>query len=272
MLEQRPGLFPNEGQENWVQPFKLNQLEGFCFWKYGAGWVAVRTENHVFNMGVIVPDHSGSMGRGIKDATIAQLILLTAAMAVFTIIATGMGYIKVPADDVIKIIIPEISGQIRIFDGIDSLFPVVVMDVRLPRILTSAIVGGGLAVSGVVFRGILLNPLADPYTLGVSAGAAFGASLAILLNVGFLGLYSVPVFAFGGAVVTLLLVIYLSASSGGLSSNNLILSGIIGSVGLLVPHMMRTITVPDNRRNRRGKSPASRKISILTFRLASKKS
>ena len=174
-----------------------------------------------------MPDHSGGMRRGLKDATIAQLILLMAAMTAVTIIATGMGYIKVPAGDVIKIIIAKISGQIRILDGIDSLFPVVVMDVRLPRILTSAIVGGGLAVSGVVFQGILLNPLADPYTLGVSAGAAFGASLAILLNVGFLGLYSVPVFAFGGAVATLLLVIYLSSSSGGLSSNNLILSGII---------------------------------------------
>jgi iron complex transport system permease protein len=101
------------------------------------------------------------------------------------------------------------------------------MDVRLPRILSSAIVGGGLAISGVVFQGILLNPLADPYTLGVSAGAAFGASLAILLNVGFLGMYSVPLFAFGGAVATLLLVIYLSAAGGGWSSNNLILSGII---------------------------------------------
>jgi iron complex transport system permease protein len=82
-------------------------------------------------------------------------------------------------------------------------------------------------MSGVVFQGILLNPLADPYTLGVSAGAAFGASLAILLNIHFLGTYSVPLFAFIGAASTLLFVIYLSSSAEGLSSNNLILSGII---------------------------------------------
>jgi iron complex transport system permease protein len=99
--------------------------------------------------------------------------------------------------------------------------------VRLPRILSAALVGGGLAMCGVVFQGILLNPLADPYTLGVSAGAAFGAALAILLNVSALGVYSVPVFAFLGAVATLGAVIYLSTGSGGLSSNNLILSGII---------------------------------------------
>jgi len=99
--------------------------------------------------------------------------------------------------------------------------------VRLPRILTAAIVGGGLAICGVVFQGILLNPLADPYTLGVSAGAAFGASLAILLNISLLAAFSVPIFAFCGAAGTLFFVIYLSSNGNGLSSNNLILSGII---------------------------------------------
>jgi iron complex transport system permease protein len=148
-------------------------------------------------------------------------------MVAVIVVSTGMGYIKVPSAAVIKIIFAKLSGKIDYLKGMDAIFPVVVVDVRLPRILCSAIVGGGLAVSGVVFQGILLNPLADPYTLGVSAGAAFGASLAILLNIGFLGIYSVPLFAFGGAVLTLLFVIYLTASSGGFSSNNLILSGII---------------------------------------------
>ena len=138
-----------------------------------------------------------------------------------------MGYIKLPAADVIKIIMSKLSGQLSLVEGMDKLFPVVVLDVRLPRILTAALVGSGLAISGVVFQGILLNPLADPYTLGVSAGAAFGASLAILFNIAFLGTYSVPLFAFIGAASTLLFVIYLSSSSAGFSSSNLILSGII---------------------------------------------
>jgi len=163
----------------------------------------------------------------LREATAVQLILLAAAMIAVIIVSTGMGYIEVPARAVIKIIVARLAGQVELLKGMDSVFPVVVVDVRLPRILSSAIVGGGLAISGVVFQGILLNPLADPYTLGVSAGAAFGASLAILLNIGFLGIYSVPLFAFGGAVGTLLFVIYLSSSSGGFSSNNLILSGII---------------------------------------------
>jgi len=211
-LGRSAGSNQNKGQENWVQPFKPQQLEGF--------FIGTEVSKHS-------DEQIGGFRNGFKDATAVQLVLLAAAMATFVIVSTGMGYIKVPAAAVIKIIIAKLSGQVEFLAGIDSLFPVVVVDVRLPRILSSAIVGGGLAISGVVFQGILLNPLADPYTLGVSAGAAFGASLAILLNIGFLGLYSVPLFAFGGAVATLLFVIYLSSSSGGFSSNNLILSGII---------------------------------------------
>lgn len=172
-------------------------------------------------------EETGGIKIGLREATTVQLILLATALVAVIIVSTGMGYIKVPAAAVIKIIFAKFSGQVDFLKGMDSIFPVVVVDVRLPRILSSAIVGGGLAISGVVFQGILLNPLADPYTLGVSAGAAFGASLAILLNIGFLGMYSVPLFAFGGAVGTLLFVVYLSSSSGGFSSNNLILSGII---------------------------------------------
>ena len=156
-----------------------------------------------------------------------QIVLLVLGLAAVIIISTGMGYIEIPVGAVVKIILSRIAGQLSWIADLDQLFPVVVVDVRLPRILSAAIVGGGLAISGVIFQGILLNPLADPYTLGVSAGAAFGASLALLLNIGLLGSYSVPLFAFVGAVGTLLFVIYLSSASGGVSSNNLILSGII---------------------------------------------
>ena len=160
-------------------------------------------------------------------STVIHIFLLILGLSVVILVSTGMGYIKIPVAAVVKIILTKISGQLSLIEGLDNLFPVVVIDVRLPRILSAAIVGGGLAISGVVFQGILLNPLADPYTLGVSAGAALGASLALLLNIGLLGSYSVPLFAFVGAVGTLLFVIYLSSSSGGVSSNNLILSGII---------------------------------------------
>ncbi len=157
------------------------------------------------------------------------MALLSLLLICIIIFASGMGYLEITFQDTVRIIFGNVFGGNSRMVGIDDVYQVVVMEVRLPRILTSAIVGGGLAVAGAVFQSILLNPLADPYTLGVSAGAAFGASLALLFNVAFLGVYSTPAFAFLGAVTTLLLVIYLTSTSGGISSNNLILSGIIVS-------------------------------------------
>lgn len=160
---------------------------------------------------------------GWKAQMAALMVLLAAAI----VVSTGMGYIPITAADVVRIIAARLTDTSTLLAGMDDTFPVVVMDVRLPRILTAVLVGGGLALSGCVFQGILLNPLADPYTLGVSAGAAFGAAVALLLNISAMGTFSIPVFAFGGALLTLVLVLYLSSSGGGISSNNLILSGII---------------------------------------------
>lgn len=166
---------------------------------------------------------NGRSGYG-WPATLAALAVL---LVIVVVVSTGMGYIPISAVEVLRIIAARITDAGALLSGMDETFPVVVMEVRLPRILTAALVGGGLALSGCVFQGILLNPLADPYTLGVSAGAAFGAAVALLLNISAMGTFSIPVFAFGGAVLTLMLVLYLSASGGGFSSNNLILSGII---------------------------------------------
>ena len=155
------------------------------------------------------------------------LPLLTLALAVEIVISTGAGYIEISPVDVARIIAAHLTGADGLVAQLDKVASVVVTDVRLPRILTSVIVGAGLAVSGAVFQGILLNPLADPYTLGVSAGAAFGASLALWLNLALFGLWPVPLFAFAGAVATLMVVIWLAAGSGDLSSGSLILAGII---------------------------------------------
>ena len=154
-------------------------------------------------------------------------ILLAVLLLATIVIATGMGYVRVSFSDVIRIMVAGATGIKGLVAHVEDLAPVVVLEVRMPRILTAALVGSGLAVCGAVFQGILLNPLADPYTLGVSAGAAFGASLGLLFNVTLLGLWSVPVMAFAGAVATLLVVIYLTAGSGDFSSGSLILSGII---------------------------------------------
>ena len=158
------------------------------------------------------------------------MILFSLFLVLMIFLSLSMGYIRIPLTDILNILITKTAGTLPGFGNINETHLAVIMDVRLPRILSCAGVGAALALSGVLFQGILLNPLADPYTLGVSAGAAFGASIAILLNLSN-AFVSVPIFAFTGACLTLFMVIFLSYSSknpmAGLSSNNLILSGVI---------------------------------------------
>ena len=156
-----------------------------------------------------------------------QILFLGIVLCLLVVAASTMGYMKVGFLEVIRMLAVEVLGQERMVGNTDPVIKAIVVDVRIPRILTAVMVGGTLAVSGAVFQGILLNPLADPYTLGVSAGAAFGASIALLLNVAFLGSFNVPLFAFIGALSSLVVVMYLASSAGSFSSNNLILSGVI---------------------------------------------
>jgi iron complex transport system permease protein len=150
------------------------------------------------------------------------------ALGVLVVVSAGLGYVKIPAIDVLSTLWDAVSGKIPASEETRA----VILDVRLPRIAAALLVGAGLATAGAVFQGILLNPLSDPYTLGISAGAAFGAAVAIVLNTGFSNV-SIPVCAFIGASATLFIVIFLAGSGkegrGGLSSSNLILSGIMVS-------------------------------------------
>ncbi|RLE44106.1 iron ABC transporter permease [Candidatus Woesearchaeota archaeon] len=155
--------------------------------------------------------------------------LLLCGLFLCIAISTGMGYIKIPVPDVLKIIAYRITGDESLISNLNHVYPYVIWDVRLPRILASAIVGAGLSICGAVFQAILLNPLADPYTLGISAGAAFGGSISLFLDIRWFGIYSTSIFAFTGAIGTLIAVISISRASGSISSHTLILSGIIVS-------------------------------------------
>jgi iron complex transport system permease protein len=100
---------------------------------------------------------------------------------------------------------------------------------RLPRTLAGAVVGSSLAAAGVVFQGLLRNPLATPFTLGVSSGAALGAMLAITFNwtFGALGLPAVPVASFIGSMGAVGIVYALArARHSGISTNTLLLAGV----------------------------------------------
>ena len=100
---------------------------------------------------------------------------------------------------------------------------------RLPRVLAGALVGSSLAAAGAVFQGLLRNPLATPYTLGVSTGAALGAMLAITFGwtLAGIGLPAVPVASFAGATFAVTIVYWLArARRAGLSTDVLLLAGV----------------------------------------------
>lgn len=103
----------------------------------------------------------------------------------------------------------------------------IVWDLRVPRVLTSLVVGTALAVAGATFQGLLRNPLADPYVLGTASGAALGAAIAVLLPIRFviLGFGLLQGFAFVGALVSIYTVYRLSRIGGLSPLTSLLLTG-----------------------------------------------
>lgn len=110
---------------------------------------------------------------------------------------------------------------------VDPIEAGIIWNYRLPRTLVAAACGAGLALSGVVLQSLIRNALADPYLLGVSAGASTGAVAVTLLGVGG-GLVGISAGAFGGAALAFLLVVALARAAGG-GPAQLVLAGIAGS-------------------------------------------
>jgi iron complex transport system permease protein len=105
----------------------------------------------------------------------------------------------------------------------------ILLQLRLPRVIEAAVVGLGLSVVGTFFQGLLRNPMADPYVLGVSSGAAFGATIAITLGLGILGL---SFFAFISAIVTIFGVYLVAKEGSRVSITTMLLAGIAVSAFL----------------------------------------
>jgi iron complex transport system permease protein len=102
----------------------------------------------------------------------------------------------------------------------------ILFSIRLPRVLVAMLMGMALGASGAVLQGILRNPLADPYILGISSGASLTAALGIIGGLTFLGSFTVPVLAFIGALVTGSIVGAMGWKRGGLWPERLLLAGV----------------------------------------------
>jgi len=109
--------------------------------------------------------------------------------------------------------------------GTHTTSKLILLNIRLPRILLAALVGFTLSLGGLVFQALLRNPLADPFILGVSSGSALGAISGIVMGFGFsLG---IPLMSFGGALLTVVLVLLLGTRTMGLESSTILLTGVI---------------------------------------------
>jgi iron complex transport system permease protein len=100
----------------------------------------------------------------------------------------------------------------------------IIIQIRLPRTLLAFFVGGGLSICGAVFQSLLINPLAEPYVLGISSGSAFGATLALALGFSF---FTSQVFALAGALIVMALVFFVGKRYGELEPNALLLGGVM---------------------------------------------
>jgi len=116
------------------------------------------------------------------------------------------------------------------------------MKIRFPRVILAVLVGACLSLAGAGFQGVLRNPLADPYTMGVASGSAVGAAFLILfgLHISFLGQWSIPVVAFLTGFVSLWIVLRLANTQGKLQTETLLLSGVVvqAFLGSLVSFMV----------------------------------
>lgn len=108
----------------------------------------------------------------------------------------------------------------------------VIWNIRMPRTLVGILVGAGLAVSGAVMQGVFGNPLADPGIIGVSSGAALGAVTAISLGLTAAGLFYMPLFAFAGAILTVVLTVCMVLRGGRIQIMLLLLAGVAVSIFL----------------------------------------
>lgn len=155
------------------------------------------------------------------------ILLFGSIIIIITIlISTTIGYANISVLVTIKILINSVY---HLFDS--SNFPVNasinILYVRLPRILGAALTGMGLSLSGIIFQSILRNPMAEPYILGVSSGAALGAAASIILTISipFIPIgYATPFLALIGAIISSTAVIFISGNN--YNTNRIILYGV----------------------------------------------
>lgn len=161
-----------------------------------------------------------------RPARSVAILALLAALIGAILIAVSLGTVTMPLRNVAGILWSRLANPAALARWPETDVAII-WQLRLPRVLTAALVGAALSAAGVVFQGLLRNPMADPYIIGTSGGAALGATLALLLPAGWvwLGFTPVPVFAFVGAISAVLFVYNIARVGPKTPITTLLLSG-----------------------------------------------
>lgn len=186
------------------------------------------------NFEVESPGFSKTEKAGIPITTLSAFRWFTSVTGLVLLsLLVGVGCLTfgakfLPLGDVLQILrtVVQSGGESPESVGVSSL---ILLHVRLPRIVLAFLVGGALAAVGVALQALLRNPLAEPYVLGLSSGAAFGATLGMLLGINgtIMGVSILPVWAFLGGLLSILVVYRMSVTYRMLSVHTLLLAGVI---------------------------------------------
>lgn len=179
----------------------------------------------------------------MQPLTAKRLLLicgtLCGALLLVMVLALRLGAVPISMVDLVLSLGRVAIGQA---DTLPSEYSLIVFEIRLPRILLGILVGAALSVAGTGFQALLRNPLADPYVLGVSSGAALGAIISIA--VASAATFAMPIAAFSGALATIAGVYFLGRRGGQLDSHTLLLAGIIMAsfLSAMIMFLMTTLS------------------------------
>ncbi|MAH39324.1 MAG: iron ABC transporter [Dehalococcoidales bacterium] len=162
-------------------------------------------------------------------------------LAVVVVLATAIGSVDIPFLATARIMIDKLP-LVDITPSWTSAWETIILEIRLPRVILAGVVGAALAIAGATYQGLFRNPLADPYLIGVAQGAALGAVIGFLVPITGIGIGSVPLFAFVGALVSVAVVYSLARVGGTLPVTTLILAGVaLGALlGAIVSYLVIT--------------------------------